>query len=372
MSTERPSKHEMFELLKKLSDLVATSGRENSVRGVVADYLKNYADKVWIDSLGNVIAYKKGSGSGKAKLMLAAHMDEIGLFVSHIDEKGFIRVLPIGGVTERALVYQRVLIRTRDGRIVRGVIGLKPPHVAKPEEARQVPELRELFVDVGAKSREEVEKHLGISIGDIAVFDRELVLLNFDRVTGKALDDRVGLATVVKAFELLEKPEVDIYAVATVQEEVGLKGARVAAYTISPTAAIAVDVTIASDVPGVSEHEWFTQLGKGPAIKIADGRAAGGIIVHRELIDKLIEVTTKLGIPCQIEVAAGGTTDASIIQLNKEGVPAGVISIPARYIHSPVEVVDLNDVVNAVKLLKGFAESISEEWLIKLRGYEVK
>ncbi|MEM4969634.1 MAG: M42 family metallopeptidase [Sulfolobales archaeon] len=363
-------KEEIFSLLRAITGYISPSGFEDDLRGYVKDLFLSVADGVQIDSMGNVIAFKKGSRGG-GRIMLAAHMDEIGLFISHIDDKGFLRALPIGGVFERALIYQRVLIRTRDGRIYRGVIGLKPPHIAKPEEARQVPELRELFIDVGASSRSEVEK-MGIRVGDVAVYDRELVRLSSDRVSGKALDDRVGLAALIKTFELVEDNQADIYAVATVQEEVGLKGARTAAYSISPDAALAIDVTIASDYPGVPEHEWYSQLGKGPAIKIADGRGATGLIANQEIINKLISIATELGIPYQVEVAAGGTTDASAIQLNKEGTPSGVISIPARYIHSPVEVIDLNDVINTIKLAKGFCEKSEPEWLSKLKGLKIK
>lgn len=364
------SKEDVFSLLKKLSESVGPSGNEGSVRELVIDEMKRVADELRVDTLGNVVAVKKGS-RGSGKLMLAAHMDEIGLFVSHIDDKGFLRILPIGGISERSLVYQRVLIRTRDGRLYRGVIGLKPPHVVKPEELRQIPEMKEFFIDVGAISREEV-LNMGIRVGDIAVFDRELSALAGDRVTGKAIDDRVGLAVMMKAFEVIESAELDVYAVATVQEEVGLKGAEVAAYSITPDLALALDVTVASDFPGVPEHEWYTQLGKGPAIKVADGRSASGLIAHPEIIKMLVSIAEELKIPHQVEVLAGGTTDASVIALNKEGVPAGVISIPSRYIHSPVEVIDLKDMLNAVKLTKAFAERVTYEWVSSLKERRIK
>ncbi|MEM0086361.1 MAG: M42 family metallopeptidase [Zestosphaera sp.] len=364
------SKEDVFSLLKKLSESIGPSGNEDSVRELVIDEMKRVADALRVDTLGNVIAVKKGS-RGSGKLMLAAHMDEIGLFVSHIDEKGFLRILPIGGIPERSLVYQRVIIKTRDGRRYRGVIGLKPPHVIKPEELRQIPEMKEFFIDIGATSREEV-LNMGVRVGDIAVFDRELSVLTGDRVTGKAIDDRVGLAVMLKSFEVIESPELDVYAVATVQEEVGLKGAEVAAYSITPDVALALDVTVASDFPGVSEHEWCTQLGKGPAIKVADGRSASGLIAHPEVVKMLIKIAEESGIPYQVEVLAGGTTDASVIALNKEGVPAGVVSIPSRYIHSPVEVIDLKDVLNAIKLTKAFAERATHEWVSSLKERRIK
>ncbi len=364
-------REEFYKLLKTLSETPGPAGREQLVQGVVVDQLRDYADELYTDALGNVVAVKRGSRGGR-KIMLAAHMDEIGLFVRHIDERGFLRVSAIGGVTERSLIYQRVIVYTRDGRKVRGVIGLKPPHIAKPEEARQVPELRELFVDVGATSRKEVEEELGIRVGDIAVFDRELQWLGSSRVTGKALDDRVGLAVMIWAFRDIESSEADVYAVATVQEEVGLKGARTIAYRIAPDIALALDVTVANDTPGVAEHEWIARLGAGPAIKVADGRNATGLIAHPKLVEKLIEVAKQEGIPHQVEVATGGTTDASIIALTREGVPAAVVSIPARYIHSPVEVIDINDAINAAKLVKSFTEKVTVEWIESLKGTRYK
>lgn len=359
---------ELYVLLKKLCEAIGPSGYEDDVRGIVIDELKKSADRVWVDTLGNVIAYKKGGGS---KLMLAAHMDEIGFFVSHIDDNGFLRIVPIGGVIERTVLYQRVLIKTRSGSIIRGVIGLKPPHILRKEEAEKIPEFKDLFVDLGLSSKADVEGR-GVSIGDIAVFDREMIQLGEYRVTGKAIDDRVGVAALIKAFESIEKPGVDVYAVATVQEEVGLKGARTSAFALSPDLAIALDVTIASDVPDTPIHQWFTKLGNGPAIKVVDGRAASGLITPRKLVDKLVEIAEKHKIPYQIEVAAGGTTDASIINLNKEGVPAGTISIPARYIHSPVEVIDLRDLANTALLAKRFSEEITPDWVVKLKGETIK
>jgi len=364
------SKEELFQLLKMLCDVIGPSGYEDEVRGIVVDLFKQIADEAWVDPLGNVIGVKHGADR-RYKIMYASHMDEIGMFVQHIDDMGFIRVVPIGGIPERAVIMQRVKIKTRDGRVVYGVVGMKPPHILKKEEMEKIPEFKDIYIDIGASNREEVEK-MGVKIGDIIVFDREMIKFGNDRVTGKAIDDRSGLATLIKAFEKIENPSVDVYAVATVQEEVGLKGAKTAAYSISPDVALALDVTIASDVPDAPKHQWFTQLGKGPAIKIVDGRAASGLISNRKLVDKLIEIAESIKIPYQIEVAAGGTTDASIINLNKEGVPASTISLPSRYIHSPVEIVDLNDMVNAVLLAKAFAEKVEPDWIASLKGWRIK
>jgi endoglucanase len=359
-------------LLKKLTEVVGPSGFEEAARDIVIEELKPYADSLWVDSLGNVIAVKKGS-RGSGRLMIAGHMDEIGLIISYIDQRGFLRFQPIGGISERVLPGQRVQIKTRDGRVIRGVIGSKPPHIMKPEELKQVPEIKDMFIDIGASSREEAER-AGVSVGSIAVFDRDLTFLGGspDVVTGKAIDDRVGVVATVEAFKAVDGNEVDVYAVATVQEEVGLKGARVAAYSISPNVAIALDVTIASDVAGVPEQDWITQLGKGPAIKVVDGRAATGLIAHPAVRDKLIELAKQFGIPHQVEVAPGGTTDASAIALNKEGVPAATVSIPARYIHSPVEVIHLLDLVNAAKLTAIFSSKITSEWALAITKRVIK
>lgn len=369
MSGYDVDRNEFVELVKRLCGVVGPSGREHDVRGLVIDLVRDYADGLWVDSLGNVIALKRGGGV--YRFLLAAHMDEIGLFVSFIEDSGFLRVQPIGGVGERALVFQRVLVKTRDGRVYRGVIGLKPPHAAKPEELRQIPEIKDLFVDVGARSRDEV-KAMGIDVGDVIVFDRDVTLLGSDRITGRGFDDRLGLAVAIKAFQMIERSEADVYLVATVQEEVGLKGARTTAFSIDPHIALAIDTTVANDLPGTPQSEWVTALGKGPAIKIADGRGSSGIIVHKEIVDKLIEVANKLGIPYQLEVLPGGTTDASAIQLNREGVPTGVVSIPTRYLHSPVEVADINDAINATKLVKGFAEALTPEYIEGLKKRKIK
>lgn len=358
-------KESLYNLLKRLVEAVGPSGFEDPVRDIVIDELRGYADSLWIDSLGNVIAVKKGS-RGSAKLMIAGHMDEIGLIISYIDERGFLRFQPIGGISERTLIGQRVVIRSSSGSIVRGVIGSKPPHIMKPEEMKQIPEIKDLYIDIGVSSRAEAEK-LGVTIGSVAVFERDLNILGTpDVVAGKALDDRVGVVAMIEAFKAIDGNDVDVYAVATVQEEVGLKGARVAAYSITPHIALALDVTIASDVAGVSEQDWITQLGKGPAIKVVDGRAASGLIAHPAIRDKLIEIAKQYGIPYQLEVLHGGTTDASIIALNKEGVPAATVSIPTRYIHSPVEVVNLNDIVMSSRLTMLFATKISSEWVLTI------
>ncbi|MGB9785594.1 MAG: M42 family metallopeptidase [Fervidicoccaceae archaeon] len=360
---------EYFSFLKKYSDANGPSGFEDEVRSLVIEDLREASDKLWIDSMGNVIALKRGATD--RKLMVAAHMDEIGLIVKHIDEKGFIRFSPIGGWNERILPGSRVRIRASGGKWVRGVIGVKPPHLMTPEEEKKVIEMNKLFIDVGASSKDEVTS-MGIEKGSPIVFDQEFVSLTGFRATGKALDNRVGLVVSLKAFIEAEPRDASFYFVATVQEEVGLKGARTSAFQISPHVALALDTTTANDVADVEEHEAVAKLGMGPAIKIVDGRSGTGLLTHPKVFEKLLSVAKERGIPYQAEVLTGGTTDSSAIQLTKEGVPAGTISIPTRYIHSQVELLDLRDVHGAVELLKGFYESLSVEWIDSIREKVIK
>ena len=350
---------EFFSLLARLADAFGVSGFEDDIRSLVIEELEPYADEITVDKWGNVIVVKNGSPEG-LRVMWAAHMDEIGFLIRAIDDKGFLYLSPVGGWSDVIVPGQRLRIRLDDGRLVYGVVGMKPPHLLSPEEQKQVPQLTKLFVDVGVNSREEAEK-LGLRPGLPADLDRNAIKLNGSRVTGKAFDDRIGLAVMIWAFKRI-KADATVYAVATVQEEVGLKGARVAAFRLNPDVAIALDVTTANDVPGVSVQDRVAELGKGPAIKVADGRGASGLIAHPKVYELLVDTARKEGIPFQIEILPGGTTDAAAIALTREGVPAGVISIPARYIHSPVEIIDLDDALNSAKLLEAATVRMTRAW----------
>ncbi len=361
------SEEEFFETLETLSEIISVSGHEDVIREIIIDMVKPYVDELLVDSLGNVIAVKKGRGSGR--IMVAAHMDEIGLMVSHIDKNGFLRIQPIGGWNPLVLPGQRLVIRGTKG-LVLGVVGMTPPHILPEEERKKVPEINKLFVDIGASSKEEVEK-LGVRIGSVAVIERTVERLAGSRVTGRAFDDRVGAAVLVHVLKELEPGDADFYAVFTVQEEVGLKGARVSAFRVSPDAALAIDVTVAADVPGAPEEARVAKLGEGPAIKVMDGRSGSGLLAHPEIRGRLENIAEEEGIPYQLEVLPGGTTDAAIIALNKEGVPAGAVSVPTRYIHSPVEVLDLKDVLNTVRLVRRFVEKADTMWIEKLRGVKL-
>lgn len=356
-------------LLKRLSEARGPSGFEDEVRDVVVGEMEPYVDEVYVDRWGNVIGVKKGGSNYRA--MVAAHIDEIGLVVDHVEKGGFLRFRPIGGWNEVTLVGQRVWVKTRDGRWVRGVVGSTPPHVTPPGKEREAPEVKDLFIDVGASSGEEVEK-MGITVGSVAVLDRDLAELGGSLVTGKAFDDRVGVAVMLYALRQLRDLPATLYVVATVQEEVGLRGAMVAAERVNPHYAIAVDTTIAADVPGVGERLHVTKLGRGPAVKVLDGGRGGLFIAHPALRDHIIRVAEVEGVPYQLEVLYGGTTDAMAIAFRREGVPAAAISVPTRYVHSPVEVIDVRDAVNAARLLAAVLSKTTVEVIERLLERRVK
>lgn len=342
-----------MKLLKKLSEAHGVPGHEEKVRELLRRELEKSCDEVFVDRLGNLIARK---GNGRRRIMLDAHMDEIGLMVKHIDRKGFIRFTTLGGFFDQTLLNQRVVVHTSRGEVA-GVIGSKPPHLMKEEERKKVVKAENMFIDVGAGDAEEVRK-LGVSVGDYITFDRSFARLAGRLVTGKAFDDRIGCYALVEVMRRLEV-EAEVYAVATVQEEVGLKGARTAAYRVYPDLAIVLEVTTAGDYPGVREEESPIKLNSGPAITIVDARGRG-LITHPSVKELLTSTAEEAEIPYQLEVGEGGTTDATTIHLTKEGVPAGVVSVPTRYIHTPVEVASGKDIELTVELVARAIERWAE------------
>jgi endoglucanase len=341
------------ELLRKLSNAHGVSGFEDEIKEIIKEELEDFVDEIKVDSMGNVICVKNGS---QLELMVASHMDEIGFIVKYIDDKGFIRFSTLGGWFDQTALNQRVVLHGEKGKIY-GVLGCKPPHLMKEEERKKVVQLREMFIDIGASSKEEV-KDMGIDVGTPITIDREIRELGKNRVTGKAFDNRAGIAMMIGAIKQT-KSDATIYAVGTVQEEVGLKGARTSAFAIEPNVAIATDTCVAADFPGAENAYMDVKLGSGPAITVVDA-SGRGLIASRKVISWLKNSAERFKIPYQMEVADGGTTDATAIHLTKSGIPAGVISVPARYIHSPVEVLDLNDLVNGSKLVAAALETAKE------------
>lgn len=340
-----------MELLKKLCEAHGVPGREEAVRALVTSELKQICDETRTDALGNVIAFKKGSGRGP-KVMIAAHMDEIGFLVSHVDEKtGFLRIDPVGGFDPRVLMAQRVVVHTESGDLV-GIIGSKPPHILTEEERKKPLELKDLFIDLGLLA-EEVKKR--VNIGDFITLQQDFTTVG-NLVSCKALDDRVGVYVMIEAIKKAKKHICDIYAVATTQEEVGVRGARVSSFNIAPDIGVALDVTVASDVPGVGEHEHVTKLGAGVAIKIKDSLS----ISNPKLVRKMRELAEQKKIKYQMEILPRGGTDAGAIQMTREGVAAITLSIPTRYLHSVVEAVHKDDIQAATDLLAAFLETAHE------------
>ena len=357
--------NEIKNLLKRLTEAPGVSGYEGDVGKIVYRELERYAGSVEVDSFGNVISLKKASVKGALKIMLAGHMDEIGLIIRHIDEKGFLHFERIGGVFPRGMFFQPVTVHSKKGS-VSGLTSCKPPDT--PEEANKMPELKAFFIDVGAKSRVEAEK-LGVRIGDSVTFERPFKTLGSGNIlASKAFDDRVGVCVVIQTMKNLakQKLQADVYGVADVQEEVGCRGAQISAYKIAPNMAIAVDITLAGDIPGVAEKDQVTKLGAGPAIKVMDMTGGGslGLISHLKVRELLVSTAEEEKIPYQMEVLPRGSTDAATIHLTREGVPSGVISIPTRYAHS-YEVLDIHDVVNAVKLLTATVKKVKKGFSFK-------
>lgn len=320
----------MKELIKKLTETYGPSGHEEAVREVIRAEVAPLADEVRVDTLGNLIAVKKGKGGGK-KIMLAAHMDEIGVMISYVDEKGFLRVQPIGGLDLATLAGGRI-------QFADGATGVLAPE--KRDEYRKEPELSKLFIDVGATSHDEARDRLG----QAAVFVRPFVDMG-KRIVAKAFDDRIGCAVLIELLRRLDATPHEIYFVFSVQEEVGLRGARTGAYGLEPEVGIAVDITAAADTP--EAPKLAMKLGEGPCIKVMDS----GMLSHPGVKSLLIETAEANEIPYQLEVLPRGSTDAAAMQLARGGVAAGCVSLACRYYHTPSEMLDVDDVENAVRLL---------------------
>lgn len=331
----------MKQLVKQLVEAYGPAGDETEIRNLIKDKIKPAADEVKVDTMGNLIAFKEGSSSQRT-VMAAAHMDEIGLIATHIDEDGFIRFSNVGGVSPYNLLGERVVF---NGETV-GVID-------KEGKLDKISKLKhnKMYIDLGTTSREETKEK--VTIGDTAVYARRFNDLG-ERVTAKALDDRAGCALLIKTLQDLETPAYDTYFVFTVQEEVGLRGAKVSAYGIEPDIGIAVDATLTGDMP--EAKRMAVSLGEGPAIKVKDK----SVLANKKLKDLMVKTAEDNQIPYQLEVLTQGGTDAGSIQLTREGVIAGAISIPTRYVHSPSELVDINDLQAGQKLISNLlAEQIT-------------
>ncbi|MCJ7622553.1 MAG: M42 family metallopeptidase [Anaerolineaceae bacterium] len=321
----------MKQLIKNLVEITGPSGYEHQVREFIRAEVEPYADEIREDALGNLIVRKGEKTDAGKTIMIAGHMDEIGIMATHIDENGYIRFTTIGGVSPITCIGGRV--RFLDGTL--GVIGME-----RIKDRTILPAFDKIFIDVGASNKQDCP----VKVGDVAAFDRPFEDLG-NRLVSKAMDDRIGAAIMIQALKDLDTSVNELFFVFTTQEEVGLRGAKTSAYGINPDIGIAVDITGSGDTPNGIKME--VSLGKGPALKVRDN----SLIVDPKMIEWTSKAAEKIGIPYQYEVLTMGGTDAGAINLSRAGVPATCLSIPTRYVHSPSEMVDYNDVLNTVRLL---------------------
>jgi putative aminopeptidase FrvX len=335
-----------LELLKELTEVNGIPGYEDQVRSIVRKHLAPLGD-LSQDKIGSVICKVKGT-SEQPRVMLAGHMDEIGLMVKHITKEGFLKFLPLGGWFDQVLLGQRVVIKTKDGEVV-GVIGAKPPHLMPADERTKIVKKNDMYIDIGASSQEEVEA-AGVRPGDPVIPRADFVeLANGKTYLSKAFDDRVGVGVVISSLQALKpgKHPNTVYGVATVQEEVGVRGATTSVRAVDPDVAIVLESDIAGDVPGIKDEESSVKLGKGPTALIYDAR----MIPNLKLRDFLLETAQSLEIPVQISYVEGGATDGAAIHLHHTGVPTVVIGVAARHIHSDSSIIHRDDYDHAVRLV---------------------
>jgi endoglucanase len=338
-----------MELLKRLSEAAGIPGHEAEIRAIVREALEDDVDAIETDHLGNLIAHKKGTGPVVA---VAAHMDEIGFLVSHIEkETGFLRVQPYGGFDPKTLISQRVIVHTESGELL-GCIGSKPIHLLTEEERKKMPELKDLFIDLGL-SPEAVKER--VSVGDMVTLRQDFLAYE-NVISGKALDDRVGVYIGIEAIKRAKKIACDLYFIGTTQEEVGLRGARVAGFAVRPDIGIALDVTLAADMPEIPEAQQVTRFGKGVAIKLSDSAS----ISHLGLVKAMRRLAEARKIPYQLEILPRGGTDAGALQMAQEGAAVITLSLPTRYVHSVVETAHRDDLEAAISLLAAFLETADQ------------
>ncbi|PLS02585.1 M42 family metallopeptidase [Neobacillus cucumis] len=353
---------ETLTMLKDLTDAKGIPGNEREVREVMKKYIAPYADEITHDGLGSLIAKKVGKEGGP-KIMVAGHLDEVGFMITQIDDKGFLRFQTVGGWWGQVMLAQRVTIVTRKGEVT-GIIGSKPPHVLSAEARKKPIEIKDMFIDIGASSREEA-KEWGVRPGDMVVPYFEFTVMNNEKMLlAKAWDNRIGCAIAIDVLRQLkdvDHPNV-VYGVGAVQEEVGLRGAKTATYKIQPDIGFAVDVGIAGDTPGISEREAMSKMGKGPQVVVYDA----SMVAHKGLRDFVTDTADELNIPYQFESIPGGGTDAGSIHLTHNGVPALAITIATRYIHSHAAMLHRDDYENAVKLIVEVIKRLDREAVDKI------
>ncbi|MBS7652411.1 MAG: M42 family metallopeptidase [Candidatus Bathyarchaeia archaeon] len=349
----------LMERLERLTLAHGPPGQEDEVRDLIAREVLETADEVLVDRMGNLIAVRRGEEG--PRVMLCAHMDEVGFVVKHIDEEGWVWFEAHGGINERLLQGQRVSILTDKGR-VDGVVGAKGRHLITEEEASRLTPMREMWIDVGARSRSEAEE-LGVRVGDLGTFEKRFSrLARGDLVCATSIDDRAGCLALIEALKRLGEQEATVFAVFSVQEEVGCRGAMTAAFRLDPDVALIVDTTYGLD-PATTPKETRLRIGEGPSIRALERSRASmmGHVVNRRIFRRLVETAEEEGIPHQMEVTAMAVTDAATVHLSRAGIPTGEVLIPRRYSHSPIEVASLRDIENASKLISSFIDRIDSK-----------
>ena len=352
---------EIAEMFKRLTEASGVPGYEGDVRNVIREYLADITT-IETDKIGSIVCRKDGACE-RPRIMLAGHMDEIGFMVKYITNKGFIKFSTLGGWWSHVLLAQRVVIKSRKGDVV-GVIGSKPPHILTGEERDKMVKIKDMYIDVGATKGDEV-KEMGIQVGDAIIPVAPFKVMNNGKAfMGKAFDDRTGCAMFIGAIQQLAKEEHPntVYGVGTVQEEVGLRGAKTSSWLVEPDVGFALEVGIAGDVPGVEKDQAQEKLGAGPVILFRDG----SMIPNLKLRDFVVDTAKEMEIPIQFDMLEGGGTDAGAIHLHKLGVPSLVLSVPTRHIHSHIGIMQREDYENAVKLLVGVIKRLDANTVAKL------
>ena len=346
-----------LEMLKALTDANGVSGFEMEVKELMREYLEPNSDSIIEDNLGGIFG-KKESKSGSKTILIGGHLDEIGFMITEIDDKGYLKFTPIGGWWNQVLLSQRMTVITEKGNLV-GVIGSKPPHVLSPEDRKKPVELKDMFIDIGVASKEEAEE-AGVKLGDIIVPYTEFTqMANKDYLLAKAFDNRYGCALAVEVLEKLKDVDTNINVVsgATVQEEVGLRGAKTAAHKVKPDLAIAVDVGLATDSPGMDRRNGKGNLGEGPLLLLLDGSNIGHVGFRRHIQ----KIAKDKNIDVQLQAIPGGGTDAGSFHTTHDGVPSVAIGVPLRYMHSNVSIMHRQDFKDAVDLVVEIIKSLDDE-----------
>jgi putative aminopeptidase FrvX len=342
-----------IQLLEKLSNAFGPSGLEDEVVHILRKELEKCADETQGDKLGNVMFYHEGK-KGYPRVMLSAHMDEVGFMITYVEDSGFLR-FDTWGITNNIMPGQRVVFKGERG-FIRGIIGTKPPHIMTTDEQNKIVPKEDLFIDIGADNIAQANMK-GADVGMMGVFDVEFMDLGDGYFRGKALDDRAGCVVLAETFKALQDSPYNVVAVGSVQEELGIRGARTAAWQVEPDIGLALEGTFVADVPGTRPDRVSSKIKGGPVLTIMD-RAT---FTHPHILKTLIKTAKQKAIPFQFKKVPVGGTDAGAIHLTKAGVPSGTVAVPCRYIHGPVSIIHIDDLKNTIRLVTEFTKAISEK-----------